>query len=422
MVTNNYIDRFAEDYAFDEELTGRHMVFLAGPRQTGKTMLAKKWLKKNRCSSLYYNWDDIAVRREYLHNSRFFESAARTVGINDPWIVFDEIHKRNNWRDILKGGYDFFNEEFRFLVTGSARLDLFHKSGDSLVGRYNMFHLFPFNIKELTNQLFSTSFIIDGDFNEISKNFANAVSMILKPEIYEAYENLYYHGPFPEPLLKQNERFCRKWHSDYFSLLIREDLRDISRVTEIDKIENLIMLLPDRLTSPLSMASLGRDIEAAHSSVKNWLEQLKKLYFVFPVSSWSKKINRGLKKEKKWYFLNWYYAPKGGARIENMVATSLYRYCHSLTDMGYGSFKLHYVRTLDKREIDFLIVRDNLPVMAIAVKSENTRLSNQIRNRDRWFPDAPTIGIQLVDKRNILSKLPDNNWIISIERFLSLLI
>ena len=210
MNTKEYTHRLPERYAFDEDLIGRHMVFFAGPRQTGKTRLAKEWLKKHGCSSLYFNWDDSATRRAYMQDSRFFESPARSLGLHDPWIVFDEVHKRNNWRDILKGAYDVFNDDFKFLITGSARLDLFRKSGDSLVGRYNLFHLFPFNIRELTGQPLETSYIIDGNFVKISDNFRNAVSTRLASETKDAYENLEKFGPFPEPLLRQKDRFCRK--------------------------------------------------------------------------------------------------------------------------------------------------------------------------------------------------------------------
>ena len=161
-----------------------------------------------------------------------------------------------------------------------------------------------------------------------------------------------------------------------------------------------------------------------NSYTKNgqWWKWGQAKYAFFSVPPWSKKINRGLKKEKKWYFLDWYYAPHNGPKLENLVATFLYRYCHSLNDMGYGSFKLHYVRTLDKREIDFLIVRDNIPIMTIEVKSAGTTLASTLKNRKRWFPDTPTLGIQLVNQRDILKKHPDNTWVMSVERFLSLLI
>jgi hypothetical protein len=422
MESKNYISRTIEEYAFDETLTGRHMVFLAGPRQVGKTMLAQRWLEKRRCRDLYFNWDDVSTRRAYLADSRFFESPARSLGVRDPWIVFDEIHKRNNWRDILKGVYDVFRDEFRFLITGSARLDLFRRSGDSLVGRYNLFHMMPLNVREVTHKQLLPCFLQEVEPQKLYKAFGEQISSSLPLEITDAWDTLWRHGPFPEPFLKQNDRFSRKWHQDYFSLVLRQDLKDTSRVVEIDKIENLLLLFPSRVASPLSMANLARELEVAHTTVKSWLEQLKRLYLLFPVSPWTQKISRGLRKENKWYFLDWYYVPDGPARLENVVATYLQRACLALTDMGYGNFTLHYIRTLEKKEIDFVVAADKRPVLTVEVKSGDTLLSKTFLNQHRWFHDTQPLGVQVVDKRGVLQKYSDHTWVISIERFLSLLI
>ena len=421
MASNDYIPRSVEHYAFDEELVGRHMVFLAGPRQVGKTSLARQWLKSKDSTALYFNWDDIAIRQAYVKDSRFFESRARLLNAKDPWIVFDEIHKRGNWRDILKGAYDIFQDDFRFLITGSARLDLFRKSGDSLVGRYNLFNLMPFSSRELLRMSIEDAFIGHGPFQAICAAFEHHANRKLSPESVEAYNSLLRFGPFPEPILRQTDRFCRKWHMDYISLLVREDLRDISRVVELDKIEKMLMLVPSRVASPLSMPSLARDLEVAHTSVKSWLEQLKRLYILFDVPPWHKKISRGLKKERKWYFLDWYYVPDQAARLENMVAANLYRYCLAMTDMGYGKYTLHYVRTLDRKEIDFLVVKDDHPLMAVEVKTGDTALSRTLLNRSKWFGKTPTIGVQVVDRPDVLKKYPDNTWLMSITRFLNML-
>jgi predicted AAA+ superfamily ATPase len=421
MDSKKHIFRHIESYAFDENLIGRHMVFIAGPRQTGKTRLAKQWLEKKACSQLYFNWDDIGTRQAYRSDSRFFESPARSVGIRDPWIAFDEIHKRSLWRDILKGAYDIFGEEFRFLITGSARLDLFRKSGDSLVGRYNLFHMMPLCVNEITDAPVSSCFLQESDYDAMVGAFKTHISHATLPETSEACESLKRYGPFPEPFLKQNERFCRKWHQDYISLLIREDMRDISKVVELDKIEALVFLLVPRIMSPLSMPNLAGELEAAHSSVKSWLEQLKRLYLIFPVSPWSKKISRGLKKAKKWYFFDWYYVPDEAARLENMIAVYLYRTCQALTDMGYGNYSLHYIRTLEKREIDFVITRDNTPLLAVEVKTGETRLSATLRDRNKWLMDAPTIGVQVVGQKGVFKKHANHTWIISVDKFLSCL-
>ncbi|MCX5879865.1 MAG: AAA family ATPase [Deltaproteobacteria bacterium] len=257
MVSEKYISRAIEKYAFDESLTGRHMVFLAGPRQVGKTLLARQWLETNGCSSLYHNWDELATRRAYREDGRFFESPARALGIRDPWIVFDEIHKRNHWRDILKGIYDIFRKDFRFLITGSARLDLFRRSGDSLVGRYNLFHMMPLNVREIIGLKGSPCFLKEGENRHLIREFERQVSIPMRKEAEEAYIPLLQYGPFPEPFLRQNDRFSRKWHQDYFSLVIRQDLKDVSRVVELDKVEHMLHLLPARITAPLSMANLS---------------------------------------------------------------------------------------------------------------------------------------------------------------------
>src|SRR3989304_2870370 len=217
MESKKYISRTIEKYAFDESLTGRHMVFLAGPRQVGKTMLAQRWQEKRRGRNLYFNWDDASTRKAYLADSRFFESFASSLGLLDPWIVFDEIHKRNHWRDILKGAYDVFRDEFRFLITGSARLDLFRRSGDSLVGRYNLFHMMPLNVREVTHKQLLPCFLQETEPQKLYKAFEEQISSPLPLEIADAWDTLWRHGPFPEPFLKQNDRFSRKWHQDYFS-------------------------------------------------------------------------------------------------------------------------------------------------------------------------------------------------------------
>ena len=422
MGSKDYIPRMVEEVAFDETLTGRHMVFLAGPRQVGKTLLAKNWLGKKGSPPLYFNWDDPPTRRAYLADSRFFESPARSLGISDPWVVFDEIHKRSRWRDILKGAYDLFGKEFRFLITGSARLDLFRRSGDSLVGRYNLFHMMPLNIQEITGRWLPNCFLEEKYPARLFKVFERLLTGPGMPGVNEAYEGLWRYGPFPEPFLKQNERFSRKWHQDYLSLVLREDLKDISRVVEIDKVESLLFLMPARIMAPLSMANLANELEVAHTTVKSWLEQLKKLYLLFPVPPWTPKISRGLRKENKWYFLDWYYVPEDSARLENMVASYLYRACLAMTDRGYGHYRLHYVRTLDKKEIDFIVAVDHKPILTVEVKSGDSELSTPLKNRRKWLSRNPTLGVQAVGKRGVIQKHPEHTWVVSIERLLSLLV
>jgi hypothetical protein len=281
--------------------------------------------------------------------------------------------------------------------------------------------MFPFNLSEIIGTHRKTCFLEENVPKKLFAGFDKEVSHALIPTIEQAFDGLLRYGPFPEPFLRQNERFSRKWHEDYLSLVVREDLKDISRVLDLDKIEHLLLLLSPRIMAPLSMANLAGDLEVAHTTVKSWLEQLRRLFLVFSVPPWTRKISRGLRRERKWYFLDWLYAPEGPARLENMVASCLFRACSAMTDMGHGHYKLYYLRTIDKREIDFIIEINNTPMVAIEVKSSDRVLSNSLKNRQRWFL-KPTLGIQVVDQRGILERHPDQTWLVSVERFLSLLV
>jgi uncharacterized protein len=422
MDSKTYLPRSIETYAFDEVLVGRHMVFIAGPRQVGKTRMARRRLAQTGCSPLYFNWDDPLTRRNYLQDPRFFESPARSIDHTDPWIVFDEIHKRPRWMDILKGIYDSFGSEFRSLITGSARLDLFRRSGDALVGRHSLFHMLPLSLSEAMGSPRNSCFLAVSGPEATAAALSKEIESKSRERTKEAFEEMLKFGPFPEPFLRQNDRFSRIWHRDYISLMVREELRDISRVVELDKLENLVMLLPSRISSPLSMPNLAGELEAAHTTVKKWLEQLRRLYLIFPVSPWHKKVSRGLKKGKKWYFLDWTYAPEGGSRLENMVPAALYRSCMMLTDMGMGDYSLHYLRTLDRKEIDFIVCRDQRPVLAVEITSGDISLTNSLVHRQKWFPGHMPAAIQAVDQPGILQKHPNNTWVMSLHRMLGLLL
>ena len=281
--------------------------------------------------------------------------------------------------------------------------------------------MMPFSLGEATRTKPPPCFLTESTPEDRFNRFEEQISAVPTSEVQEAYRSYLHLGPFPEPYLRQSDRFSRKWHLDYLSLVVREDLKDISRVTEIDKVENLLILLPSRIMAPLSMANLAAELEVAHTTVKAWLEQVRRLYLVFPVPPWTRKISRGLRREKKWYFVDWYYAPEGPARLEDLMAASLYRACLKLTDMGFGDYQLYYLRTLDKREIDFIVAIDRIPVMAVEIKVGDISLSHFLRDRKKWFHQLPTLGVQIVDRRGILEKLPDRTWVVSVDRFLPLL-
>jgi len=380
-----YLQQAIEKIAFG----GRKMAFVSGPRQCGKTTLGRM-LAASRSASQYYSWDDIEFRRLWTKSPKSVVPESQDV----PLVILDEIHKDRTWKRTLKGIYDTIRFEEKpcdFFITGSSRLNVYRRGSDSLLGRYYYFRLAPFSLREMrTPEVLSPDEVIDGlkhrSLSAESENISNLQSLLR-------------YGPFPEPLFGQNINQWRLWRQNRHETIIREDLRDITRSTEIGKIEMLASILPDKVASPLSINSLRQDIEVGHQTLQRWLGWLKELYFIFEVKPWHQKIRRSLKKEGKIYLWDYSEIENPGARFENLVAVHLIKACNYWTDMGQGKFELYYLRNKSKLEIDFLIVRDGKPWLPIEVKlgdespaenwryflpELNCRLALQITEKSCW--------------------------------------
>jgi predicted AAA+ superfamily ATPase len=238
------------------------------------------------------------------------------------------------------------------IITGSARLDFYRKSGDSLQGRYIPYRMHPFSLGE--GPTVKLPPIKDWD-DHFSETFT--------------VEELLKFGGFPEPLTLQNAEKVRRWHRLYRERMIKEDLRDLQEVRDLRIIETLAILLLDKAGSQLSYESLREDLSSSFDSVKRWIDLLEALYFCYRLKPYSKDIKNSLRKEPKIFLYDWALASNDGARFENMVAGHLLKSCHAWTDCAMGEFELHYVRDKQKREVDFLITMNRLPFALIEVKS-----------------------------------------------------
>ncbi len=370
MITKTrYLQTTIEDTAFQNQ----KMAFVSGPRQCGKTTLAAM-LADQYTVSRYYNWDEIDFRRLWGQSPKSIVPQSDKT----PLVILDEIHKDRTWKRTLKGVYDtlkFDKQPCDLLVTGSARLNVYHRGSDSLLGRYFHYRLGPLSLRELyTPKSYEPDDVLDALFDR---------SETASPQQQDDLKALLEFGPFPEPLLNQNADFYKLWRKNRHDLIIREDLRDLSRLNDLAKIEMLAALLPEKVGSPLSINSLRPDIERAHDTLKLWLNWLKELYFLFEVKPWHKRISRSLKKESKLYLWDYSEIKALGPRFENLVAVHLLKACNYWTDSGKGDFQLYYLRNRDKQEIDFLIVRDGRPWLPVEVKRGDDKPSANWR---RFLP------------------------------------
>jgi len=364
------------------------IALVSGARQCGKTTLGRMLLSE-RGVGKYFNWDETSFRRAWAKAPSSLvppHAPGQT-----PLFVFDEIHKAKGWKRTLKGLYDTREEPWDALVTGSARLNIFKKGGDSLLGRSLHFRMHPFSLAELSSP---TPTGVPKDRLESLFTRANAQTSANQ----EAFTALSHLGGFPEPFLLGSEKKARLWRRSRVEKVIREDLRDLSRLTELSRVEMLAALLPERVGSPLSRASLREDLEVSHDTVTRWLGALKELYYAFELKPYSKGLARSLKKEGKLYLWDWSEVEKPGPRFENLVACHLLKACDFWTDSGEGTFDLMYLRNKDKHEIDFLVLKDRKPWLAVEAKLGDTSLSP---HWERFLPQlACPYALQIVAAPN----------------------
>ena len=241
---------------------------------------------------------------------------------------------------MLKGLYDTEKSFRQFLITGSAQLDYYRRGGDSLIGRYRHFRLHPFSLLELNPH-----------------------------PTRDNTKNLLKYGGFPEPLFQRDEKEWRIWQRNRSSCVVKEDLRDLELVREITLLEHLVELLPNKVSSPLSIMSLKEDLGVDHKTVERWLQILERLYVCFRVAPFGASRIRAVKKEQKLYLWDWSLISEKGPRFENLVAMQLLKYCHFMEDTQGYLMELRYIRDTDKREVDFVILKDRHPLFAVECKS-----------------------------------------------------
>lgn len=381
------------------------MRFIAGPRQVGKTTLAKTFLHEQNCQKFYYNWDLRSIKDRYKSDPYFYHSEAIQEKNGKIWFCFDEIHKFPKWKDVLKDAFDSFENKYRFIVTGSARLDLFRKAGDSLSGRYFLFRLLPLSLFEITGSKLE---LPTGN----AKTFVE--ESISEKCFHSELSHLLIFSGFPEPFTKGDETFSSNWHEGYIDTLIRGDLRDLTKIHELENVANLMYLLPERIGSPLSLNSLMEDISVSYNAVKNYIRALILTYVIFSVQPYSKKMARMIKKESKVYFYDWSLIKDEAKRFENYVACELKHRMELWTSVTKYKFELYFIRTRDGKETDFLITKDSVPYLLVEAKLSSENLeSHNILHSERL--NVPLV--QVVHKKDVLRASSKNTYIVSASNF-----
>ena len=343
------------------------MVFLGGPRQVGKTTLSLQILEGDSSHPAYLCWD-------FPKDRRHLKEGILPGG--EKLLVLDEIHKYAGWRNLVKGLYDKHRGRLQFLITGSASLDYYRRGGDSLIGRYFFYRLHPLSLYE------------------IDKHPTDA-----------HFERLWAFGGFPEMYVRADKQHLKKWQKTRVSRIIQDDLLSLEQIREISQMELLTLLLKERVASLLSLNGLRRELSCSHESVSRWISILENIYYCFRIYPYGVSGVKSLKKEAKIYLWDWTELEDEGKRFENIVASHLLKYCHYHEDAHGDRMELRFLRDREKREIDFVVLKDGRPLFAVEcklgprgpskcikyyAKRTDIPLFYQVHRRGEWQSHAPS--------------------------------
>jgi predicted AAA+ superfamily ATPase len=326
----------------------RQMLFLTGPRQVGKTTLAKAM------AGTYLNWDHPASRRQLLSGLELWEEEQAEAIAKDPAravIALDEIHKYARWRNLLKGLFDAHEPFWKWIVTGSARLNVQRRTGDSLMGRQFTYNIHPLSVGEL----------LDPGAPEAWPRPPQRPSR-------ELLEGLWRFGGFPEPFTVGQESVARQWRDNRRTQLLELDLRDLTRLREFSLVEHLALLLEKRSATTLNYSHLAQDIGVAVATVRQWVQVLGDLHQGFMLRPHTRKVARSLAREPKWYARDWSGVEDAGQRFETLLAAHLLKAVDLWNDSGLGSYELRYLRDREHREVDFVVLRSGEPWALVEAK------------------------------------------------------
>ena len=336
--------RYLSSIIVEDALNDKKMAFISGPRQVGKTTFGRQFLDD---INNYFSWDRTDFRKNWVKSP---EKAIEDIGKGP--ILFDEIHKDRKWKSRIKGLYDRFSQEISILVTGSARLDIYRKGGDSLMGRYIPYRLHPFSVSESVSP---------PDPDNILKKF----------KVSYQWNDLMILGGFPEPLLSGQEKKALRWSRLRLDRLAYEDTRDVKVLSDLNAFRILLDLIPPKVGSLFSFHSLKEDVGVAYATIRDWVFLLEILYYGFFIRPYARNIKRTIRAAPKFYLYDILQISKQehSQRLENLACLHLVKACHYWTDTAQGVFDLFFVRDKEKREVDFLITRDKKPWMLIECRS-----------------------------------------------------
>jgi predicted AAA+ superfamily ATPase len=358
-----------------EALSDTPVVFIQGPRQSGKTTLVQA-LRERGHKADYFTMDDAVVLAAATSDPDGF-----VAGLPDR-VILDEVQRVPSLFLAIKRSVDKKRSPGRFLLTGSANALFLPKVSESLAGRMEIIRLWPFSQGEIEGR---PEGFVDRCFAADFKPRA------FKGSDWPSLVERIVTGGYPEAMARKDAQRRQAWFSSYITTILERDVRDIANIQGLRELPVLLRLIAARAANVLNMTDLARDANhTPHTTMHRYWALLEAVFFVQTLPAWSGNLTTRLSKAPK-ILLN----DTGllchlvglnadrlkddslmtGAVLENFVATEL------LKQAEWSKTRPHFFhyRTQKQQEVDLVLEDGRGHLVGIEIKKSASPTANDFK-------------------------------------------
>jgi len=391
-----------------ESLTDTPVVLIAGPRQAGKTTLARR--VANEQGMHYLTLDDELV---------LLAAKADPVGMirNLDRAIIDEIQRAPQLLLAIKKSIDEDRRPGRFLLTGSANLMALPTVADSLAGRMETLTLLPLSQGELYG---ATS-------NWLDSVFAGRIPEISTPLIGQSLYDAVLRGGYPEAVSRKTPKRRTTWARQYIDALIQRDVRDVAGLEKLDHLPRFLRALAHTSGQLCNYSQLGGQVGLDHKTVARYMGVFEQMYLLKRVEVWGRnRLSRIVKTPKLQFIDSGLLATLADVSSID-TSLDLGRFGHILESFVYGelrkintaadkNYDLLYYRDHDQYEVDLVAEDSSGRIVGIEVKAAATVRSSDLRGLKRLSTlagDQFALGVILYDGLETMP-IGDRLWAVPI--------
>ena len=356
-------------------LSERRVLMLSGPRQSGKTTLSRE-LESDLTE--YRTLDDGTLREAAKNDPQgFIKRRTKT-------LIIDEVQRIPSLLPAIKKAVDEDTRPGQYLLTGSANIQSLPTVRESLAGRIAKIRLRPLAQGELMKNV---PRFIESAFKQ---SFSHSQTHHDRDAILETA----FRGGFPEPMTLQ-DRGRKRWHTDYIGAILERDLKEIAKIHRKHAMRELVNILAAWSGKYMDISAIGSGLSIQRATIESYINALETLFMVERVHPWTKTDYARVGKQSKLFMadsglmaslLRWKMdqVRLDSDRSGKLIETFAFNEIAAQIDASDGRYELFHYRDREKREIDFLIEREDNALLGVEVKAGSAISKNDFRHM-KWF-------------------------------------